>query len=93
VPPSEEKDPVEPEQAESAVLRPALPTDSIKRELQALGQPEEINIVPKKANWDLKNMLAKKTERLQRRTQLAIVDLLRERLGAQQDEDEEQEQD
>ena len=36
--------------------------------------------LPKKINWDLKNDIASKISKLERRTQKAIVELLRERL-------------
>mmetsp|Transcript_12732 Transcript_12732/g.16133 ORF Transcript_12732/g.16133 Transcript_12732/m.16133 type:complete len:180 (+) Transcript_12732:114-653(+) len=52
-------------------------------------------IAPKKVNWDLKRDIAKKLNRLEKRTQKAIVELLRERLereaeeqGDDDDEDE-----
>lgn len=41
-------------------------------------KPELINIVPKKANWDLKRDLESKMKELEHRTQLAIVDLISE---------------
>ena len=40
-----------------------------------------VAIVPKKANWDLKRDLAPKTARLERLTQRAIAEILRERVA------------
>lgn len=42
---------------------------------------EELNIAPKKVNWDLKRDVEKKLEKLNRRTQRAIVEIIRERLA------------
>lgn len=41
---------------------------------------EELNIAPKKANWDLKRDVEKKLDKLNRRTQRAIVEIIRERM-------------
>mmetsp|Transcript_12298 Transcript_12298/g.14127 ORF Transcript_12298/g.14127 Transcript_12298/m.14127 type:complete len:210 (-) Transcript_12298:142-771(-) len=41
---------------------------------------QSINILPKKPNVDLKRNLAKRLERLNKRTELAIYDLLREKV-------------
>ena len=38
------------------------------------------NLAPRKPDWDLKRDVAKKLERLERRTQKAIAELIRERL-------------
>eukprot|EP01041_Mallomonas_annulata_P007124 gene7124-14492_t len=48
---------------------------------------EELNIVPKKPNWDLKNQISKSLEKLQRRTQRAIVEILQEKLEDEQNTD------
>ena len=49
--------------------------------LQEAQDEEELNIAPKKANWDLKRDVEKKLEKLNRRTQRAIVDIIRERMA------------
>ena len=36
------------------------------------------NVMPKKANWDLKRDVEKKMEKLEKRTQRAMVELMRE---------------
>ncbi|KAK3106524.1 hypothetical protein FSP39_021845, partial [Pinctada imbricata] len=41
-----------------------------------------INLAPRKPDWDLKRDVAKKLEKLERRTQKAIAELIRERLKA-----------
>ena len=45
-----------------------------------------INIVPKKANYDLKMQIQDKLDKLKRKTQRAIVDMLREKINEQKDE-------
>ncbi|KAL7288951.1 coiled-coil domain-containing protein 12 [Trichogramma pretiosum] len=43
------------------------------------------NLAPRKLDWDLKRDVSKKLEKLQRRTQKAIAELILERLRAQKD--------
>jgi coiled-coil domain-containing protein 12 len=43
------------------------------------------NLAPRKPDWDLKRDVAKKLEKLQRRTQKAIAELIIERLKKEQD--------
>jgi len=45
------------------------------------------NIAPTKANWDLRRDIEKKLEKLERRTQRAIVEMLRARLEKEANED------
>jgi len=45
------------------------------------------NLAPRKPDWDLKRDVSKKLERLERRTQKAIAELIRERLKMNQFED------
>ena len=61
--------------------------DIIKEELSKLSS-EELNIVPQKVNWDLKNSINDKITKLKKRTQKAIVDILREKIN--QDNNDEQ---
>lgn len=42
-------------------------------------------LAPKKSDWDLKRDVSKKMEKLERRTQKAIVHLVRDRLKGQED--------
>jgi coiled-coil domain-containing protein 12 len=44
------------------------------------------NLAPRKPDWDLKRDVAKKLERLDRRTQKAIAELIRERLKKGQED-------
>mmetsp|Transcript_1874 Transcript_1874/g.2982 ORF Transcript_1874/g.2982 Transcript_1874/m.2982 type:complete len:144 (+) Transcript_1874:165-596(+) len=65
---------------------PAVPEGSgtdnpIKKELRQFNS-EELNILPKSNNWDIKKFLEPKQEKLRRRTQRAIVDFLREKLNS-----------
>ena len=66
------------------------PSELLKREIEAAlkakDDEEAAIIAPKKPNWDLKNQVADRLERLQRRTQRAIVDLLREKIAKENDE-------
>ncbi|TMW45967.1 hypothetical protein DOY81_008957 [Sarcophaga bullata] len=63
---------------------------AVEDQLDLLKQPitiEEIditNLAPRKPDWDLKRDVAKKLERLERRTQKAIAELIRERLKKNQ---------
>lgn len=43
------------------------------------------NLAPRKPDWDLKRDVAKKLEKLERRTQKAIAELIRDRLKERQD--------
>jgi coiled-coil domain-containing protein 12 len=61
--------------------------DAIKKELQQF-QDNELNIMPKKPNWDLKVQVEGKLQKLKNRTQKAIVEILREKLAAEAQEEE-----
>lgn len=60
--------------------------DIIQQELQAM-KTDEVNpiLVPKKLNHDLHSMVEGRLERLKRRTQRAIVEILREKLSQEQE--------
>jgi coiled-coil domain-containing protein 12 len=62
-------------------------TDVIKLELQKF-QDNELNIMPKKPNWDLKVQVEGKLQKLKNRTQKAIVEILREKLAEENNEEE-----
>jgi coiled-coil domain-containing protein 12 len=66
------------------------PSELLKREIEAATEEEQNGeddaIAPKKPNWDLKNQVADKLARLQRRTQRAIVDILREKMTMEGEE-------
>lgn len=76
---AEEKD--EPSELDKALLEAKIDADIITKQ-PGTGNESEINIAsaPKKVNWDLKRDIAKKINRLERRTQKAVVELLRQRL-------------
>ncbi|KAK9846307.1 hypothetical protein WJX81_001299 [Elliptochloris bilobata] len=46
-----------------------------------------VNVAPKKPNWDLRRDVAKKLEKLERRTQRAIVQLLQQEQRAVMEQD------
>uniref|UniRef100_A0A6I8N476 Coiled-coil domain containing 12 n=1 Tax=Ornithorhynchus anatinus TaxID=9258 RepID=A0A6I8N476_ORNAN len=66
--------------------RPASVEERVKDQLEA-AKPEPIieevdlaNLAPRKPDWDLKRDVAKKLDKLEKRTQRAIAELIRERL-------------
>ncbi|XP_017480822.1 PREDICTED: coiled-coil domain-containing protein 12 [Rhagoletis zephyria] len=67
---------------------------AVEGQLELLNQPmiiDEIdiaNLAPRKPDWDLKRDVSKKLERLERRTQKAIAELIRERLKKNQTDQE-----
>ncbi|EOA98534.1 Coiled-coil domain-containing protein 12 [Anas platyrhynchos] len=72
--------------------KPASVEDVVKEQLEA-AKPEPIidevdlaNLAPRKPDWDLKRDVAKKLEKLDKRTQRAIAELIRERLKGQEEE-------
>ncbi|XP_071416134.1 coiled-coil domain-containing protein 12 [Pithys albifrons albifrons] len=72
--------------------KPASVEDTVKDQLEA-AKPEPIidevdlaNLAPRKPDWDLKRDVSKKLEKLEKRTQRAIAELIRERLKGQEEE-------
>jgi len=67
----------------------------LKEHVAEQGGEEVLNIAPRKPNWDLKRDVAKKMEKLNKRTQLSIVDLIKERIEreAAEEDDEDDEDD
>ncbi|KAM9096450.1 coiled-coil domain-containing protein 12 [Sarcophilus harrisii] len=70
--------------------KPASVEEKVKDQLEA-AKPEPIieevdlaNLAPRKPDWDLKRDVAKKLEKLEKRTQRAIAELIRERLRGQE---------
>ncbi|XP_059621070.1 coiled-coil domain-containing protein 12 [Phlebotomus argentipes] len=70
---------------------PGCVENEVKGQLESMKTPiviDEIdiaNLAPRKPDWDLKRDVAKKLEVLERRTQKAIAELIRERLKAGKD--------
>ncbi|XP_067619398.1 coiled-coil domain-containing protein 12 [Eurosta solidaginis] len=68
--------------------------EAVEGQLELLRQPmiiDEIdiaNLAPRKPDWDLKRDVSKKLERLDRRTQKAIAELIRDRLKKNQSDQE-----
>ncbi|MGH0151276.1 UNVERIFIED_CONTAM: hypothetical protein FKN15_041019 [Acipenser sinensis] len=62
-------------------LRNYTPEDEELRERQDLA-----NLAPRKPDWDLKRDVAKKLEKLEKRTQRAIAELIRDRLKGSEDD-------
>lgn len=71
--------------------KPSDVVSEMEEQLQALKAPfvvEEIdiqNLAPRKPDWDLKRDVAKKLDILERRTQRAIAELIRDRLQSNKD--------
>ncbi|XP_023777697.1 coiled-coil domain-containing protein 12 [Cyanistes caeruleus] len=72
--------------------KPASVEETVKEQLEA-AKPEPIidevdlaNLAPRKPDWDLKRDVSKKLEKLEKRTQRAIAELIRERLKGQEEE-------
>ncbi|XP_078518686.1 coiled-coil domain-containing protein 12 [Lissotriton helveticus] len=72
--------------------KPASVEEKVKDQLEA-AKPEPVieevdlaNLAPRKPDWDLKRDVAKKLEKLEKRTQRAIAELIRERLKGQEDD-------
>lgn len=66
---------------------------SVDKELESMGAGQtatgvQLDVAPKKANWDLKQHIAKKLEKLERRTQQAIVELIKEKVAQEGDAEE-----
>ncbi|KAK1795290.1 hypothetical protein P4O66_010462, partial [Electrophorus voltai] len=66
--------------------KPASVEDKVREQLEA-ANPEPVieevdlaNLAPRKPDWDLKRDVAKKLEKLEKRTQKAIAELIRDRL-------------
>ncbi|TFJ85135.1 hypothetical protein NSK_003558 [Nannochloropsis salina CCMP1776] len=64
--------------------------DAIQRELKRheaeYGSGGQLNVAPRKANWDLKRDVAKKLAKLNRLTQKAIIEILQEKLAQEAEE-------
>ncbi|XP_046895607.1 coiled-coil domain-containing protein 12 [Hypomesus transpacificus] len=72
--------------------KPASVEDKVKDQLEA-ANPEPVieevdlaNLAPRKPDWDLKRDVAKKLEKLEKRTQKAIAELIRDRLRGNEEE-------
>lgn len=74
-------------------LPDAAPEDVVSQvtdQLEAAKAPQVTNeldisnLAPRKSDWDLKRDVAKKLEKLERRTQKAIAELIRDRLKQRQ---------
>lgn len=67
-------------------------TNEVKDQLEAakskvvIDELDITNLAPRKPDWDLKRDVAKKLEKLERRTQKAIAELIRDRLKQRQED-------
>jgi len=87
--------------AHSQIATPADAGLTVEKEVKGIAktvldeaeqrQSEEVdlfNLVPKKPNWDLKRDVENSLARLERRTQIAIAELIRQRLQGEADKTE-----
>ena len=70
--------------------KPTDVTEHVSEQLESvkeksIEQVDLLNLAPRKPDWDLKRDIAGKLEKLQRRTQRAIVDIVRQRLAEEGD--------
>ncbi|KAK6491733.1 coiled-coil domain-containing protein 12-like [Huso huso] len=72
--------------------KPASVEEKVRDQLEA-ANPEPVieevdlaNLAPRKPDWDLKRDVAKKLEKLEKRTQRAIAELIRDRLKGSEDD-------
>eukprot|EP01105_Mastigella_eilhardi_P026949 TRINITY_DN8018_c0_g1_i1.p1 TRINITY_DN8018_c0_g1~~TRINITY_DN8018_c0_g1_i1.p1 ORF type:complete len:219 (+),score=91.22 TRINITY_DN8018_c0_g1_i1:17-673(+) len=63
--------------------------DKLKALEESKEDDESISLVPKKLNWDLKRDLAPKLAKLEKRTQKALYDEIKDRIKKQEDDEEE----
>ena len=78
---------------ENAIVTEAV-TESIEAEVQdqldmlktpiVIDEIDIVNLAPRKPDWDLKRDVSKKLEKLEKQTQRAIAELIRERLKTNQ---------
>jgi coiled-coil domain-containing protein 12 len=69
---------------DTTVVGNASELSIIQRELEEF-KNKDIVVAPKKPNWDLHAQVESRLERLKRRTQRAIVEILREKMVAQEE--------
>mmetsp|Transcript_19567 Transcript_19567/g.28879 ORF Transcript_19567/g.28879 Transcript_19567/m.28879 type:complete len:158 (+) Transcript_19567:87-560(+) len=88
---NDENDQIEKDQPqEKSELEKALMEAKVDAAIAKQDAAVHITAAPKKVNWDLKRDIAKKMNRLERRTQKAVVELLRLRLEQEAEREEEE---
>merc|ERR1711956_67315 len=60
---------------------------SLAKDTKIIDELDFVNLAPRKPDWDLKRDIAKKLEKLERRTARAIGEIIRERLKTEDSED------
>ncbi|XP_048238001.1 coiled-coil domain-containing protein 12-like [Haliotis rufescens] len=74
------------------VVKPGDVESEVKNQIEAgktkhiVEEVDLLNLAPRKPDWDLKRDIAPKLEKLEKRTQRAIAELIRERLKASQED-------
>ena len=71
-------------------MRSEHPQDSLEAGQQTtmIEELDIINLAPRKPDWDLKRDIAKKLEKLERRTARAIGEIIRDRLKTNTEEED-----
>ncbi|KAK6181545.1 hypothetical protein SNE40_009376 [Patella caerulea] len=73
-------------------IKPLSVSENVKDQLESsktehhIDEVDLTNLAPRKPDWDLKRDVTKKLEKLERRTQRAIAELIRERLKASRED-------
>lgn len=85
------------EELSGNVLAPAEPSNvvdgigdvlELAKETKIIEELDFMNLAPRKPDWDLKRDIAKKLEKLERRTARAIGEIIRERLKQEEGEED-----
>ncbi|KAG2505797.1 hypothetical protein JM16_009127 [Phytophthora kernoviae] len=79
------------DKAEGLVEKVAQIEEGVNTEDES--EDELLNLAPKRANWDMERDIAPMLRKLERRTQHAIVEILREKMAAEQEEEEDDDDD
>jgi len=61
---------------------------ALAKDTKIIDELDFVNLAPRKPDWDLKRDIAKKLEKLERRTARAIGEIIRDRLRAEEGEDD-----
>ncbi|XP_046565106.1 coiled-coil domain-containing protein 12-like [Haliotis rubra] len=73
-------------------IKPGDVENEVKHQIEAgktkhiVEEVDLLNLAPRKPDWDLKRDIAPKLEKLEKRTQRAIAELIRDRLKASQED-------
>nr|CCA16121.1 AlNc14C18G1903 [Albugo laibachii Nc14] len=94
-PVNEKEDTVQDYDKHSPKFQPPIETESKEERKVVISENEhtdkddddDVLLAPKRANWDIERDLAPMMKKLERRTQRAVVEILREKIAREQQED------